>query len=131
MDRRRAGMVRGSLGILLALCCAAASAANAPGAAPANQFITLGTHGGPVSDRNRSQPANALVVGQQVYLVDAGDGAVQTHEVGRQVDKVRIVLVDELHQLLHKTQTGRGSKKQIDTRVCVLRDRSCVLTEET
>ncbi|MFO1503223.1 MAG: MBL fold metallo-hydrolase [Steroidobacteraceae bacterium] len=98
MDRRRAGMVRGSLGILLALCCAAASAANAPGAAPANQFITLGTHGGPVSDRNRSQPANALVVGQQVYLVDAGDGAVQQlARAGLSLAAVRAVFISHIH----------------------------------
>jgi len=65
-------------GIALALLTVTAlDAADAPNVQPANQFITLGTHGGPVSDRNRSQPANALVVGEAVYLVDAGDGAVQ------------------------------------------------------
>lgn len=41
---------------------------------PASQFITLGTAGGPLAEANRSQPANALLVGDDLYLVDAGDG---------------------------------------------------------
>ena len=70
--------MRKRVGIALALLTVTAhEAADMPSGQPANQFITLGTHGGPVSDRNRSQPANALVVGEAVYLVDAGDGAVQ------------------------------------------------------
>jgi ribonuclease BN (tRNA processing enzyme) len=40
-----------------------------------NQFITLGTAGGPEADVNRAQPANALAVNGDLYLVDAGDGA--------------------------------------------------------
>ncbi len=39
------------------------------------QFITLGTAAGPIAEVERSQPANALVIGDDVYLVDAGDGA--------------------------------------------------------
>lgn len=72
-------------------------AADAP--VPAgNQFITLGTHGGPVSDRNRSQPANALVVGQAVYLVDAGDGAVQQlARAGLSLAAVRAVFISHIH----------------------------------
>ncbi|MFK7958140.1 MAG: MBL fold metallo-hydrolase [Lysobacterales bacterium] len=44
---------------------------------PINEFITLGTAAGPNSQATRSQPANALVVNEDLYLVDAGDGAVQ------------------------------------------------------
>src|SRR6185369_4843978 len=73
-------------------------AADAPTARPANQFITLGTHGGPVSDRNRSQPANALVVGQAVYLVDAGDAAVQQlARAGYSLASVRAVFISHIH----------------------------------
>jgi ribonuclease BN (tRNA processing enzyme) len=76
----------------------ATEAADAPAARPANQFITLGTHGGPVSDRNRAQPANALVVGQAVYLVDAGDGAVQQlARAGLSVAAVRAVFISHIH----------------------------------
>jgi ribonuclease BN (tRNA processing enzyme) len=86
-------------GIALALLSVTAlGAADAPGGQPANQFITLGTHGGPVSDRNRSQPANALVVGQAVYLVDAGDGAVQQlARAGLSLAAVRAVFISHIH----------------------------------
>ena len=83
---------------LALLATTALQAADAPGAAPTNQFITLGTHGGPVSDRNRSQPANALVVGQAVYLVDAGDGAVQQlARAGLSMAAVRAVFISHIH----------------------------------
>ena len=86
-------------GIALALLTVTAlGAADAPSGPPANQFITLGTHGGPVSDRNRSQPANALVVGQAVYLVDAGDGAVQQlARTGLSLAAVRAVFISHIH----------------------------------
>lgn len=38
-------------------------------------FVTLGTGGGPVVQTRRSQPANAIVVGDAVYLFDVGEGA--------------------------------------------------------
>lgn len=38
------------------------------------RIITLGTQGGPLVSLERSQPANAVIVGQRVYLVDAGNG---------------------------------------------------------
>ncbi|MGE8136049.1 MBL fold metallo-hydrolase [Novosphingobium subterraneum] len=38
------------------------------------QWVTLGTSGGPPVHVERSQIANALVVGDAIYLFDAGDG---------------------------------------------------------
>jgi hypothetical protein len=58
---------------LLLLGAAPISAAPAPAA----QWITLGTAGGPVASPSRSQPANLLVTGEGVYLVDCGDGCVE------------------------------------------------------
>ena len=86
-------------GVAMALLTVSAVlAADAPARQPANQFITLGTHGGPVSDRNRSQPANALVVGNAVYLVDAGDGAVQQlARAGLSLAAVRAVFISHIH----------------------------------
>jgi len=93
-----AASVKALLGAALALLCATCIPAGAAGAPPTSQFITLGTHGGPVSDRNRSQPANALVVGQQVYLVDAGDGAVQQlARAGLSLAAVRAVFISHIH----------------------------------
>lgn len=61
-------------------------------------FITLGTMGGPVASRDRSQPANALVHKGRVYLVDAGDGAVQQlTRSGYQLPAVRAVFLSHLH----------------------------------
>ncbi|MFS2162543.1 MBL fold metallo-hydrolase [Variovorax sp. Varisp62] len=48
-------------------------------AAAQTRIITLGTVGGPLLSLERSQPANAVVVKDRVYLVDAGNG------VGRQL----------------------------------------------
>ena len=48
------------------------------------RVITLGTQGGPMPTKTRSQPANALLVGDRVYLIDAGNG------VARQLVKAGI-----------------------------------------
>jgi ribonuclease BN (tRNA processing enzyme) len=91
-------MKRLAAAALALLTVAAPHAADAPGAQPVTQFITLGTHGGPVSDRSRSQPANALLIGQAVYLVDAGDGAVQQlARAGLSLAAVRAVFISHIH----------------------------------
>lgn len=41
------------------------------------RVVTLGTLGGPLPSLNRSQSANALIVNDRVYLVDAGPGVVR------------------------------------------------------
>jgi hypothetical protein len=51
-----------------------------PNASRATEFIILGTASGPNSEADRAQPANALLAGGQLYLVDAGVGRlVVTH----------------------------------------------------
>jgi ribonuclease BN (tRNA processing enzyme) len=65
---------------------------------PASQFIVLGTASGPNSEAARAQPANALVVGSQAYLIDAGDGAVaQLAKAGLRLPAVRAVFLSHLH----------------------------------
>ncbi|WP_294334229.1 MBL fold metallo-hydrolase [uncultured Sphingomonas sp.] len=84
--------------LLAALLLSAAGTARAqtPTAAPA--WITLGTMGGPVPEPARSQPANALVLGRDVYLVDVGDGAVeQLAKVDLQALQVKAVFLSHLH----------------------------------
>jgi ribonuclease BN (tRNA processing enzyme) len=61
-------------GVIAAVLALAASLGTAQ-----TRVITLGTVGGPVLSLERAQPANALVVRDKVYLVDAGNG------VGRQL----------------------------------------------
>ena len=61
-------------------------------------FVTLGTHGGPLPDAKRSEPANALVVDRAVYLVDAGDGAAdQLAKAGLSLQALRGVFISHLH----------------------------------
>lgn len=65
---------------------------------PANVFITLGTAGGPEGEANRSQPANALLVGNDLYLVDAGDGtAGQLKKAGLRLPQVRGIFLSHNH----------------------------------
>jgi ribonuclease BN (tRNA processing enzyme) len=71
--------------------------AGAAGAAE-NTWVTLGTHGGPMPQAGRSEPANALVVGKDVYLVDTGDGtAQQLAEAGFSLAAVKGIFISHLH----------------------------------
>ncbi|MFK8017706.1 MAG: MBL fold metallo-hydrolase, partial [Gammaproteobacteria bacterium] len=66
--------------------------------APANVFVTLGTNGGPVAEVGHAQPANALQVGRDVYLIDAGDGATgQLIGAGFRLQQVQAVFLSHLH----------------------------------
>ncbi len=83
------------------LMAAALCAAALPAAEPANassRFITLGTQGGPLASAGRSQPANALVVGGDLYLIDAGDGTVgQLAKAKLTLLPLRAVFLSHLH----------------------------------
>jgi len=62
------------------------------------EFITLGTAGGPSAEVTRSQPANALVIGSDVYLVDAGDGAIgQLAKAGFRTERLNGLFISHLH----------------------------------
>jgi len=62
------------------------------------QLVLLGTAGGPSTKKNRSQPANAVVVNGDIYIVDAGDGvARQLTLAGFSVTKVRAVFITHNH----------------------------------
>ena len=63
-----------------------------------SEFIILGTASGPNSEADRAQPANALLVGGQPYLIDAGDGAVaQLAKANLRVSAPRAVFLSHLH----------------------------------
>jgi ribonuclease BN (tRNA processing enzyme) len=70
--------------LLNRIAAAALGALMLGGAQAETRVITLGTQGGPMPTVNRSQPANALVVNNRVYLIDAGNG------VARQLVKAGI-----------------------------------------
>lgn len=84
--------------LMLVVALAASPATGQGGPAVADGFITLGTMGGPVPAPGRSQPANALVHGGKVYLVDAGDGTVQQlAKAGIMLPQVSAVFLSHLH----------------------------------
>lgn len=67
-------------------------------AAAETRWITLGTLGGPLPSATRGQPANALVRGDDAYLIDAGDGtAQQLAKAGIGLQPVRAVFLSHLH----------------------------------
>ena len=79
----------------LALLPAAVSAQEG---APADSWTTLGTRGGPLASPTRSQPANLLRAGSELYLVDAGDGASgQLAKAGVATGELTGVFISHLH----------------------------------
>lgn len=81
------------LSMLLATAPAHAQAPTA-----SSHWVTLGTRGGPIADPERSQPANALVLGKMAYLVDAGDGVVeQLAKAKIPLASVKAVVLSHLH----------------------------------
>ncbi|MEH0166794.1 MBL fold metallo-hydrolase [Paucibacter sp. JuS9] len=105
---------------LIAACCiallalagpAAAQPVAAPTAAPAAQatptrLVLLGTGSGPIPRKERSQPANLLVVGGRPYLIDAGNGvARQLVQAGFVPADVRNVFITH-HHIDHNADIG-------------------------
>jgi ribonuclease BN (tRNA processing enzyme) len=71
------------------------------------QWITLGTGGGPLIRRDRSEPANALVIGRDVYLFDVGSG-VERQMVGAHIPmaRVRAIFISH-HHIDHNADLGQ------------------------
>lgn len=89
-------MHRLAIAAVATLLPAAALAEPAPRTQPV--WVTLGTMGGPVVFPQRSQPANAVVWNGGVWLVDAGDGAVQQlAKAGWRAGQVRALFLSHLH----------------------------------
>jgi ribonuclease BN (tRNA processing enzyme) len=87
--------------VLKALMVGAASAGLHPtiiAATPSSTLILLGTGGGPTPKPTRFPSAYALVVGADVYLVDAGNGiAQQLVRAGLSINSVRHVFITHHH----------------------------------
>lgn len=86
--------------ILIALLFAAVESA-AESSDPSlshSEWVTLGTMAGPLPDPVRSQPANALVVNGNTYIVDAGDGtAGRLAASGGTLLDIEAVFISHLH----------------------------------
>ena len=65
---------------------------------PGTRLVLLGTAGGPSAKAARAQPANAIIVNDDIYIIDAGDGVVRQLALGGYpLAKVRAVFLTHLH----------------------------------
>lgn len=91
---RRALLSRG-----VALGAAALATGGFPArAATGTRLILLGTGGGPTPKKNRSAPAQAIVVNDATYVIDCGDGvARQIVSAGLKLGSIRDVFITHHH----------------------------------
>src|SRR6185437_1250160 len=94
-----AGLVLAGLASLFAAGAEAgtpASAKSGPGSALG--WVTLGTQGGPISDGERSEPSNLLVVNGAPWIVDCGDGAMdRLGGAGFTPSQINVAFISHLH----------------------------------
>lgn len=65
---------------------------------PRSKLVLLGTAGGPTPKADRSAPANAIVVGNDIYVVDCGNGvARQMVKAGLDLGRIRDVFITHQH----------------------------------
>lgn len=85
-------------GLAASLLCVSARSQAQDGAATSDLWVTLGTQAGPIANSERSQPANLLVSGSTMIIVDIGDATVQQlAKVGVGVADVDAVVISHLH----------------------------------
>jgi ribonuclease BN (tRNA processing enzyme) len=96
---RLAGLVLAGLAWLFAAGAEAGTPASAKsGAGSALGWITLGTQGGPISNGERSEPANLLVVNGTPWIVDCGDGAMdRLGGAGFAPSQIDVAFISHLH----------------------------------
>ena len=104
LSRRRWLQAAGLSAIALAfgdLRKAAAAATNTSGKTESpthSKLILLGTAGGPTPKVDRSAPANAIVVGDDIYVIDCGNGvARQMVKAGLDFGRIRDVFITHQH----------------------------------
>ncbi len=107
-ERRKPGFLAVAGRVLVALLVGlpAAEPAVTPAPAPAAQWVTLGTVGGPPLHAEQAPIANALVVGDAVYLFDVGNGVLrQLDAAGLAVRSLRGVFLTH-HHVDHNADLG-------------------------
>ena len=87
-----------SSALALTALSAAISPAFAASTCPALRWVTLGTAGGPIPTPERAEPSNLLIAGEQHFLVDTGDGAVnQLAKAGVAQQRISAVFLSHHH----------------------------------
>lgn len=95
---RRFGIAAALAGLFLTGSPALSSDLAGAVASPPMQLVTLGTGGGPSYRMKRAMSSNAIVIGEDVYLVDAGDGLLrQLSAAGLHVDSVKALFITHHH----------------------------------
>lgn len=75
-----------------------AEAAEPPAAPKAVHLVTLGTGGGPSDRLKRAHSSNAVIVGDDIYIVDTGDGILrQLAGAGLPVERIRAIFITHHH----------------------------------
>ena len=70
----------------------------APAQTPRTRLVLLGTAGGPTPKVSRAAPAQAVVVGDRIYLVDCGDGVARQLALAKlSVRELRAVFLTHQH----------------------------------
>lgn len=103
-SRRRLLQAAGiSLGVIATGTAGALTAATRPSQSsrrsePESKLILLGTAGGPTPKTDRAAPANAIVVGDDIYVIDCGNGvARQMVKAGLDLGRIRAVFITHQH----------------------------------
>lgn len=97
---KRHSLQRLGVGIVIAFCghLACAQAVTKPLQDDGTRLVLLGTAGGPSAKPARAQPANAVIVNDDIYIVDAGDGVVRQLALGGYpLSRVRAVFITHHH----------------------------------
>ena len=100
VDHTRRRLLQGASLSLIALATGVARRALAAASAQTrkSRLILLGTAGGPTPKVDRSAPANAIVVGDDIYVVDCGNGvARQMVKAGLDLGRIRDVFITHQH----------------------------------
>lgn len=84
-------------GIVVIAICIVAAPVYGEGSAD-TRLVLLGTAGGPAVKKTRAQPANAVVVNGDIYIVDAGDGVSrQMALAGLSMKDLRAIFITHHH----------------------------------
>lgn len=83
---------------LRSFVCALMAVTSMPASADPLVFVTLGTGGGPRVQVERAQPANAVLVGLDAYLFDAGEGTQRQLQAAQiKLSQIRAIFLSHHH----------------------------------
>lgn len=95
LDRCKRRIANGAFALALAVWSIDPAAAAPPKTV---HVVTLGTGGGPVIRLKRAHSSNAIVVGDAIYIVDAGEGMLrQLASAGLKLTAVRAIFITHHH----------------------------------